>query len=153
MARRPGVGDAAPGFSLPGTPGGRTYRLEDQRGRPVVLVFYPADNTPVCTLQLRSYSADLDQFAGLGAVLLALSPQSVGSHERFVADNELAIPLLADVDKAVGRAYGVVGPLGFYKRSVFVLDAAGVIRYAHRSSQGLTYRKTDELVEAVQAAL
>jgi len=153
VARRPGVGDAAPGFSLPGTPGGRTYRLEDQRGRPVVLVFYPADNTPVCTLQLRSYSADLDQFAGLGAVLLALSPQSVDSHERFVADNELAIPLLADVDKAVGRAYGVVGPLGFYKRSVFVLDAAGVIRYAHRSSQGLTYRKTDELVEAVQAAL
>lgn len=153
MPRRPAVGDAAPTFSLPGTPDGRVYDLAAQAGRPVVLAFYPADNTPVCTMQLRHYSADLDQFADLGASLLALSPQSVESHARFAADNDLTVPLLADVDKAVGRAYGVVGPLGFYKRSVFVVDAGGIIRYAHRSSQGLTYRKTDELVEAVEAAL
>lgn len=153
MASRPGVGDAAPGFTLAGTPGGRVYSLEGERGRPVVLVFYPADNTPVCTMQLRHYSADLDRFAGLGACLLALSPQDVESHERFATANELTVPLLADVDKAVGRAYGVVGPLGYYKRSVFVVDADGTIRYAHRSSQGLTYRRTDELVDAVNAAL
>lgn len=153
MASRPVVGDPAPAFSLPGTPDGRLYSLAEERGRPVVLVFYPADNTPVCTLQLRHYSADLDQFAGLGASLLALSPQGVESHERFARENELSIPLLADVDKAVGRSYGVVGPLGFYKRSVFVVDAAGTIRYAHRSAQGLTYRRTDELVDAVEATL
>jgi len=153
VASRPGVGDPAPVFTLPGTPGGIPYALEEQRGRPVVLVFYPADNTRVCTLQLRHYSADLGQFAGLGATVWGLSPQDVDSHERFSAANDLVIPLLADVDRAVGRAYGIVGPLGFYKRSAFVVDGVGVIRYAHRSSQGMTYRKTDELVEAVQAAL
>lgn len=153
MANRPGVGDPAPGFTLPGTPGGRLYSLDGERGRPVVLVFYPADNTPVCTLQLRHYSADLDQFAGLGASILALSPQDLASHERFAAENDLTIPLLADRDKVVGRAYGIVGPLGYYKRSVFVVDADGIIRYLHRSTQGLTYRRTDELVAAVKTAL
>jgi peroxiredoxin Q/BCP len=146
------VGDVAPDFTLPGTPGGRTYALADYRGRLAVLVFYPGDDTPTCTTQLASYSADLDQFAGLGAEVLGISPQDVESHERFSARLGLGFPLLADVDKDVGRAYGLVGPLGFYKRSVFVVDGEGVMRYAHRSPHGLTYRRTDELVEAVQRA-
>lgn len=149
---RPGVGDAAPAFTLLGTPGGRAYSLTDYRGRLAVLVFYPADDTPTCTTQLASYSADLDHFADLGADVLGISPQDVASHERFAGRLSLAFPLLADADKAVGRAYGLVGPLGFYKRSVFVVDGAGVIRYAHRSPHGLTYRRTDELVVAVQQA-
>ena len=149
---RPGVGDRAPDFSLPGTPGGKRYALGDFRRRLAVLVFYPADDTPTCTTQLASYSADLDQFAGLGADVVGISPQDVDSHERFAARLGLAFPLLADVDKEVGRAYGLVGPLGFYKRSVFVVDGEGVIRYAHRSPHGLTYRRTDELVRAVEAA-
>jgi peroxiredoxin Q/BCP len=146
------VGDVAPDFTLPGTPGGRPYALADYRGRLAVLVFYPGDDTPTCTTQLASYSADLDQFAGLGAEVLGISPQDVESHERFSARIGLGFPLLADVDKDVGRAYGLVGPLGFYKRSVFVVDGEGVVRYAHRSPHGLTYRRTDELVEAVQRA-
>jgi len=101
---------------------------------------------------LRSYSADIDQFLGLGAQVLAISPQDIGSHERFATENGLAFPLLADADKEAGRAFGVVGPLGYYKRSVFVVDGEGVIRYAHRSGHGLTYRRTDELVAAVEAA-
>lgn len=149
---RPGVGDAAPPFTLPGTPGGRTYSLTDYRGRLAVLVFYPADDTPTCATQLASYSADLDQFADLGAEVLGISPQDVASHERFAARLSLNFPLLADTDKVVGRAYGLVGPLGFYKRSVFVVDGSGVIRYAHRSPHGLTYRRTDELVAAVEEA-
>lgn len=149
---RPGVGDPAPPFTLLGTPGGRTYALTDYRGRLAVLVFYPADDTPTCTTQLASYSADLDQFADLGAEVLGISPQDVASHERFAGRLSLNFPLLADTDKAVGRAYGLVGPLGFYKRSVFVVDGAGVIRYAHRSPHGLTYRRTDELVAAVEEA-
>jgi len=153
MAGGPGVGDVAPDFTLAGTPNGRRYSLAEFRERPVVLVFYPADNTPVCTTQLSRYSADLDQFDDLGAQVLGISPQGVASHESFSAELDLGFPLLADEGKAVGKQYRVVGPLGFYKRSVFVVDAKGVIRYAHRSSQGLTYRKTDELVEAVQAAM
>ncbi len=76
----PGVGDKAPGFTLPGT-GGRDYDLESYRGRNVVLVFYPGDNTPVCTAQLTSYTRDISQFSELGAQVLAISPQSVESHE------------------------------------------------------------------------
>ena len=147
------MGEPAPGFTLPGTPGGQPYALAEHRGRAVVLVFYPADDTPVCTTQLVSYSADLDQFADLGADVLGISPQDVASHERFAERHGIAFPLLADTDKAVGQTYGVVGPLGFYKRSVFVVDGAGMVRYAHRSSHGLTYRRTDELVAAVQAAV
>ncbi len=151
MAGKVTVGDRAPEFTLPGT-GGQDFSLADFRGKPVVLVFYPGDNTPVCTRQLQSYTEDWDQFAGLGAAVLALSPQNVDSHEGFSCKHGFPFPLLADVDKAVGGAYGILGPLGFYRRSVFVIDGEGVIRYAHRSATSLSYRSADELVAAVQAA-
>lgn len=153
-----GVGDHAPDFRLPGTDGTeagtRDYRLADFAGQPVVLVFYPADNTPVCTRQLSAYTNDIDQFAEVGAQVLAISPQSVDSHTEF-ADKQggFAFPLLADVDKEAGEAFGILGPIGFYRRSVFVVDADGVVRYAHRAMAGLTFRSTSELVEAVRAAL
>jgi peroxiredoxin Q/BCP len=60
--------------------------------------------------------------------------------------------LLADTDKAVGESYGILGPLGFYRRSAFVIDGEGVVRYAHRAVAGLTFRSTEELVAAVRAA-
>ena len=147
----PAVGDAAPDFTLPGT-GGRAYSLSDFRGGPVVLAFYPGDNTPVCTAQLRSYSRDAADFSGVGAMVLGISPQGVASHEDFADRNGLSMPLLADVDKEVGRAYGVLGPVGFYRRSVFVVDADGVVRYAHRAVAGLTYPPAGELIAAVREA-
>lgn len=151
---RPGSGDVAPDFTLPGTDGTsegrRLYGLSELRGRPVVLVFYPADHSPVCTVQLATYSADISRFATLGAAVLAISPQSVEEHEAFAAaEGGFAFPLLADEDRAVGRAYGVLGPLGFYRRSVFVVDRDGVIRWAHRSPSGLTFRSVDELVDVL----
>jgi peroxiredoxin Q/BCP len=147
---RVGVGDRAPLFELPAT-GGVTVALADHLGRPVILAFYPADNTPVCTAQLVAYTKDWNRFEELDAAVLALSPQSVESHEAFAAANGgFAFPLLADVDKSVGRAYGVVGPLGFYRRSIFVLDPTGTITYAHRSPTGLTFRGADELAGALR---
>jgi len=151
------VGQAAPGFTLEGTDntdaGRRAYSLEEYRGQPVVLVFYPGDNTPVCTRQLNSYTEDIDSFAEAGAQVLAVSPQSVQSHDDFSCkQGGFAFPLLADADKKVGEAYGILGPLGFYRRSAFVIDAAGVVRYAHRAIAGLTFRSTDDLVKAVRAA-
>jgi thioredoxin-dependent peroxiredoxin len=149
--RRPRSGDPAPGFSLDGT-GGRRYTLEDYRGEPVVLVFYPADHSPVCTQQLRSYSEDLGPLSSLGAHVLCLSPQDVATHEAFVAANSLRLPLLADVGKTVGRAYDILGPLGFYRRSIFVVDAGGIVRFARRSLTSMTYMPAVQLIEAVRAA-
>jgi peroxiredoxin Q/BCP len=146
-----GVGAPAPDFTLPGT-GGRDYTLSDYRGRPVVLAFYPGDDTPVCTKQLSSYTGDIGRFDELGAQVLGLSPQSVESHEAFRAKYDLGFPLLADVDKEIARLYGTLGPLGFPRRSVFVIDAEGIVRYAHRSLAGLTFRPTDELVDAIRKA-
>lgn len=146
-----GVGDPAPDFTLPGT-GGREYTLSQYRGQPVVLAFYPGDDTPVCTKQLTSYTGDIGQFEDVHAQVFGISPQSVESHERFAAKYGLTIPLLADVDKKVAGAYGTLGPLGFPRRSAFVIDAEGVIRYVHRSVAGLTFRPTAELVDAVRRA-
>ncbi len=148
----PSVGEVAPDFKLEGT-GGVTFSLAEQRGRPVVLAFYPGDDTPVCTLQLKAYNDDLVQFTELGTTLWAISPQSVESHDGFSDRFGFGFPLLADEDKATFRAYGCLGPLGFPRRSVFVIDRDGVIRYCHRAGAGLTFRKTTELVEAVRATL
>lgn len=147
----PRVGDPAPDFTLPAT-GARSITLSELRGQAVVVVFYPGDSTPVCTAQLSAYSRDVGQFDGLGAQVLAISPQDIESHERFAARlGGLAFPLLADVDKAVGRSYGVVGPVGFYRRSVFVIARDGIVRHAHRALAGLSYRPVDELVRAIKA--
>lgn len=151
------VGGPAPEFSLEGTDntdeGRRTYSLSDYRGQVVVLVFYPGDNTPVCTRQLNAYTEDIGRFEEVGAQVLALSPQSVASHDEFSCkQGGFAFPLLADVDKAVAAAYGTLGPLGFYRRSVFVVDADGVVRWAHKAVAGITFRPTSELIEAVTAA-
>jgi peroxiredoxin Q/BCP len=151
------VGDKAPEFTLAGTDGTdeghRDYALTELAGKPAVLVFYPGDNTPVCTRQLNSYTADIDQFRSLDATVWAISPQSVESHDAFSANQGgFAFPLLADVDKEVGRSYGILGPVGFYRRSIFVLDAEQMVRHAHRAVAGLWFRPTDELVAALRAA-
>lgn len=149
----PTIGDVAPDFTLPGTSpdGGRAeFSLTQFRGRPVVVAFYPGDDTSVCTRQLNDYNAGLDQFDGLDAQILAISPQDVDSHQRFADKYGFRFPLLADIDKAVARRYGTLGPLGFPRRSVFIVDGDGVVRYAHRAIAGLTFRPTSELVEALR---
>ncbi len=140
-----GVGDEAPVFSLPAT-GGSTVSLADYVGQPVVLVFYPGDDSPVCTKQLSSYNRDIDEFEALDAHVLGISVQGVDSHEAFAGKYGLKFPLLADTDKAVAGLYDTLGPLGFPRRSVFIIDRHGMIRYAHRAIAGLTYRPVSELV-------
>ncbi len=141
------VGDVAPDFTLPGT--GGTYTLSQYRGQPVVLVFYPGDDTPVCTKQLNTYNDDLSEFTHVGAQVLAISAQDIVSHETFAQKHGFGFPLLADVDKSVAQSYGTVGPLGFPRRSVFVVDEAGVVIYAHRAIAGLTFRPVSEIIEAI----
>ncbi len=145
-----GVGDRAPDFALPGT-GGREYSLGEYRGRPLVLVFYPGDDTPVCTKQLNAYNDGLDQFRELDAQVLGISAQGIDSHDAFSDKHGFDFPLLADTDKTVASAYGTLGPIGFPRRSVFIIDREGVIRYAHRAIAGLTYRPVSELVNELEA--
>ncbi|MGC9155401.1 MAG: peroxiredoxin [Ferrimicrobium sp.] len=146
------LGDLAPEFNLIGT-GDRWYALEEFLGHPVVLAFYPDDFSPVCTTQLRAYSANIDDFTQLGAVMLGISPQTLSSHESFKDRLGIRFPLLSDRERTVAKAYGVLGPLGFYRRSVFVLDRELHIVYRHVSRAGLTFRSSDELLQAVQKAV
>jgi peroxiredoxin Q/BCP len=137
------VGAPAPDFELPGT-GGKTYRLSDYRGRKVILAFYPGDFTPVCTRQFCSYRDQGDELDQLGADVLGISPQSVESHERFMQEKSLNVPLLADEDKSVARAYGVLaGPR--VRRAIFVVDEEGIVRYRKVTLTGLTYESVEDL--------
>jgi peroxiredoxin Q/BCP len=150
VSRAVGVGDVAPDFSLPAT-GDEEISLSTFAGRPVVIVFYPGDDSPVCTKQLNSYNDGLNEFESLDAQVLAISSQGLVSHEAFSRKYGLNFPLLADSEKEVATAYGVLGPLGFPRRSVFIIDREGVIRYAHRALSGLSYRPVSELVDALNS--
>jgi thioredoxin-dependent peroxiredoxin len=152
------IGDPAPDFSLEGfdprTGKTRTFTRSEFAGAPLIVVFYPADNTPVCTEQLRSYTAGLSEFEQIGAAMVAISPQDVESHRAFsAAQGGFAFPMLSDPDKAVGRAYGILGLQDLYRRSTFVVDGGGEVVYAHRFvGPGLSFKPIDELVAAVSAA-
>lgn len=141
------VGDKAPEFELPGT-GEKTYRLADYRGRKVILAFYPGDFTPTCTKQFCSYRDDGERLDQLGAEVLGISPQSVGSHERFAQEKRLNVPLLADEDKSVARAYGVkIGPMT--RRGIVIVDEDGVVRYRKVELTGLGFATVEDLEQAL----
>ncbi|MGF1426047.1 peroxiredoxin [Kitasatospora sp. LaBMicrA B282] len=157
MAKSPEVGTAAPDFTLPGLllTGEHAergeYRLGAAQGSPLVLVFYPGDNTAVCTKQLCSYTSDLDRFRDLGAAVWAISPQDLDSHESFARRHRLAFPLLADTDRAVAKAFGIAVPGLGLRRSVFILDADGTVRWRHVALAGLTFQQSDTLAEQLAA--
>lgn len=157
------VGDAAPDFELPGTEG-QTFRLSEHRGSNVVLAFYPGDATTVCTKQFCSYRDNADQLDRLEAKVIGISPQSVDSHERWVEEQELNVPLLADEDLAVSRSYGVTGWLGplarftelnetpggrYVQRAIFIVDREGIVRYRHVSRTGSTYQSVADIERAL----
>lgn len=146
MAPKPQIGEPAPDFELPGTNG--TFRLSEHRGERVVLLFYPGDNTPVCTKQFCSYRDRADDFAALPATVVGISGQDVASHEGFMAKHSLTVPLLADVSGDVAKAYGAHGRMGT-KRAVIVIDEQGIVRDRHDHRLGLDYQSVDQLREAL----
>jgi peroxiredoxin Q/BCP len=149
MAKTPQVGEEAPDFTLSGTDG--TFRLSDHRGERVVLLFYPGDNTMVCTKQFCSYRDRAEDLASLNATVVGISSQDLASHEGFVAKHSLNVPLLADVDKEVATAYSAFSPRLGTKRAVIVIDEQGIVRHRHDHMLGLDYQSVDELRDALEA--
>jgi thioredoxin-dependent peroxiredoxin len=147
MAKGPQDGDEAPDFELEGTEG--SFRLSDHRGRRVVLLFYPGDETPVCTKQFCSYRDQSDELDALDAVVVGISGQSVDSHRSFTEGHGLTVPLLADTGEAVAKAYGVHRPMVGTKRAVVIVDEAGVVRYRHDHALGLDFLGVDQLGDAL----
>jgi peroxiredoxin Q/BCP len=158
MASTPETGRPAPDFTLPGVVLGADGSLEHSdftlsahRGRPIVLAFYPGDDTPVCTKQMCAYSNELEKFSGIGAAVWGLSPQGLDSHEKFARRHGLRMPLLADPDKAVIREYGIAMPGLGLKRSVFLVDAAGILRWKHVARLGLSFQPVATLTAEIAA--
>lgn len=131
------VGTTAPDFELPDADG-RPVRLSDFRGKPVVLVFYPLDWSPGCSKQLDLYQLELGEFERRGAVILGISVDSIYSHGAWAAVRGITFPLLADFNPKgdVARRYAVWREQdGFSERALYIVDADGVIRYAHVSPE------------------
>jgi thioredoxin-dependent peroxiredoxin len=150
MAKTPRVGEQAPDFELKGTDG--PFKLSEHRGERVVLLFYPGDNTMVCTRQFCSYRDRAEDFAGLNATVVGISSQSLSSHEDFKAKHSLNVPLLADEDKAVAKAYSATTPgVGSTARAVIVVDEQGIVRHRHDHRLGLDYQTVDELKATLEA--
>jgi peroxiredoxin Q/BCP len=118
----PAEGDKAPDFDLP-TDGGGRIRLKDLKGKKAVLYFYPADDTAGCTTEAIDFTAALPEFERAGTVVVGVSPDSVGSHDKFKAKHALGVILAADPDKTTIERYGAWGEKTLYGRKFM-----GVIR-------------------------
>lgn len=143
------VNDKAPEFNLKDEEG-RAFSLAAHRGERVLLVFYPGDNTPVCTRQMCDYRDGIEAFAGLGVRVVGISNDDADSHRKFKAKYNLPFILLTDSDFAVAERYDSKGLLGM-KRSVFLIDEKGVIRYKHVESLAMFRRSRDELLREIAA--
>ena len=149
MAKRPQVGDSAPDFELDGT--GGSFRLSDHRGERVILLFYPGDNTAVCTKQFCSYRDNAEAFGALDATVVGISNQSVCSHRAFSDTNNLNVPLLADESGDVAKSYGARAPVVGTKRAVIIVDEEGVVRHRHDHLFGLDFQTVEDLREALDS--
>ncbi len=139
------LGKPAPDFELQGTDG--PFRLSDHRGERVVLLFYPGDETLVCTKQFCSYAARPDDMAALNATVVGISAQDVDSHEKFTANHDLNVPLLADTEKKVAKSFKVVAPVIGVRRAMFIIDEEGIVRYAHTHALGVTFLSVDDIAK------
>lgn len=139
-------GDAAPPFQLKDADG-KTWRLEDLKGRRIVLYFYPADDTPGCTVQACEFRDSIDEWTEAGYVVLGVSPQGADSKRAFIDKYRLNFPLLIDEGAEVTRRYCAYKERGDWEgiplvvdRSTFVIDEDGVIEHALYGVQARGHR-------------
>lgn len=146
------VGAAAPDFTL-NDGDGNEWHLLDQRGKVVVLLFYPGDETPICTRQMCSVRDRWEDYAATGAEVVGISTDSVESHKKFAEHHDLPLRLLSDASGAVANLYGARSLIpGKVARSVFVIDANGILRYRDVRPLGLFRPKDDEVIRAIREA-
>jgi len=141
------IGQEAPDFRLPADDGSE-FVLSQQRGSRILLVFYPGDDTPVCTRQLCEYRDGIETFSGLGVEVVGISSNGLASHRKFREKYDLPFRLLSDHELSVAALYGCKGMLGM-KRSVFLVDEQGVVRYAHIETLSLFRRSAAELLDVI----
>lgn len=148
-------GDAAPDFTLP-TDGGGEVRLSDLRGRPVVVYFYPKDDTPGCTKQAQGFRDCIGAFEKLGAAVVGVSKDSVAKHDRFKAKHDLNFVLASDAESDVCEKFGAWGVKKMYGkefegvvRSTFLIDRNGKVARAWPKVK--VDGHVDEVLDAVRA--
>ncbi len=151
----PEISDIAPDFTLP-RDGGGEVTLSEQRGRAVVLFFYPRDDTPGCTKESIGFSEQLQAFADAGANVFGISRDTLAKHDKFVAKHGLTTPLLSDEGQTVCEDYGVWVEKNMYgrksmgiERSTFLIDADGKIARVWRKVKVPGH--VDEVLEAARA--
>lgn len=143
------VNDKAPDFVLEDEEG-NAFSLSKCAGEKVLLVFYPGDNTPVCTKQMCDYRDGIEAFEGLGVKVVGISNDGADSHQKFREKHKLPFTLLTDAGLKVAAKYDSKGILGM-KRSVFLVDEAGIIRYLHIEALPIFRRKREELLQVIEA--
>ena len=145
------VGSVAPDFTLP-SQSGEMVSLEDFLGhRPVVLFFYPKDDSPGCTKQVCAFRDDYEEFGRLDAEVIGISSDSVESHRSFSAKHHLPYTLVSDEGGKVRRLYGVPNTLGLFPgRVTYVIDREGVVRHVFSSQVGID-RHVEDALEALES--
>ena len=146
------IGENAPDFTLKDGDG-NDWKLSDRRGKTVVLLFYPGDNTPVCTKQLCSVRDNWKDYQATGAEVVGISTDSAASHKGFAEKHNLPLTLLADETGEVVEKYQVKSWLpGRSARSVIVVDKNGAVRYHKTESLSLFRPKDDDILSAIAQA-
>jgi len=143
-------GKKAPEFTLPDA-NGQEVSLSDYAGKKLLLVFYPGDDTPVCTTQLCSYRDNFSAFTERGVTILGISTNSVESHESFASRNELPFTLLSDSEKKVSEMYGTLNFLGMSERAYVYIDETSTVRLSFNELLPLFYRSTQDLLAQIDS--
>lgn len=152
MSNNLSVNEPAPDFTLKDG-NGDDWRLSDQRGKVVVLLFYPGDETPVCTRQMCSVRDRWDDYLATGAEVVGISGDSVESHKKFAEHHSLPLRLLSDSERAVAKLYDAESFIpGRVARAVFVIDTKGILRYRDVRRIGLLKPKDDATIAAIKEA-
>jgi len=149
MSNKLNLNEPAPDFTLKDGDA-REWRLADQRGKVVVLLFYPGDETPVCTRQMCSVRDRWADYQATSAEVVGISSDSVDSHRKFAEHHDLPLRLLSDADGQVSKLYGARSLVpGKVARSVFVIDAEGILRYQDVRPLGLLKPKDNVIISAI----